>query len=1128
MSNYLSLIKCTWVPTRETKSGEYNKATHLWTLDFIYNNKKFITDNNLGNPGLIQSNTSGIRLKQNDNSEKYIIENVDGLIFIDIDNHDFQYWSEETNKIYIQKLHKALVGQAGYILSEPSKSGSGIHVIFYIPINKNASIDEQYKQYYVNGALTYNKIFKYLKEILTGIPENTILNSTNSILDFHNFSLVQLFALGISDNVLYNEIYLSNCDNFTDYCNNIINSYSSYNEYLDVLDKAGVHPVIKETVYKKLNIYTDSDKAHTETNSPINVKLNDFDINEFKKNLSTINPNNKLIFDYNNRLQLVWTLRNFFSESETIEIANILYDRFHNYDSKRANAYSNIKSAAKDIGKTPNIKILYFLKQFGIPLEETQTQTSETADNFISLEGTLINGNPADETIDLKDGFISDYIDTILQRLQDHQNLYIKAGCGTGKSTFYRTLLELPDENVCIICHLNSIIDGVYGERNTNKKDKKKIDFIPNACDDLFDISNDSILKNFNFDAQKVNMIIKQHNELPGKMVISWNSYQKLLEAGYDYTLDKYIKCFDESHNLIEQLNFRNSKTKKQKQGLISCILDPRWNFRNTIFCSGTPQYEYEFLPDMWKIEFLKKDPVHYSMEYAKIFSKCKFSNSSNYQAANIFINWFIQKDFIHNKAFDKILLFSNKLHKHLSEGFELKGMDICDFSKEHKDTMEAQTLIHNKNLNQHVFFSTIYGGQGIEIKNDIENLLCIFMKGDATRTDIIQAVHRFRNVKNIHIIIVETEPLPLSREDTLKTCTEQILEALKDLPTQYRKEPNYFATKALFRDNVDFIYLDVLLAMKFYNYKNTEYVEYERIHELFPVFQYIPISIEEITNNDISIRIPERERMEYEKFFTEYALAFFEYKGILESDAFLGEKFPYTKLNVSTSFLESRIRRDLQYCRLIKDMVIPNEAEYTDINLSDKAVSNINKIIAMWTLLKRYKDGNEIIGIENIFRVDKAYECLRERKRIHKHYVSSGSYLKPVIEDKEEIQKLIDIRQNYLKLAGEVGLDGVTENMYKEFTTVETIKLDSSVLESLKDPNWLAIDKYKTKTSVMRIGKDGKKRKKAYQLLTDESLIFFTLSECLSYSSSMCLVRPDMGLATFSKKHWRKFFRRV
>ena len=79
MSNYLSLIKCTWVPTRETKSGEYNKATHLWTLDFIYNNKKFITDNNLGNPGLIQSNTSGIRLKQNDNSEKYIIEYVKGL-----------------------------------------------------------------------------------------------------------------------------------------------------------------------------------------------------------------------------------------------------------------------------------------------------------------------------------------------------------------------------------------------------------------------------------------------------------------------------------------------------------------------------------------------------------------------------------------------------------------------------------------------------------------------------------------------------------------------------------------------------------------------------------------------------------------------------------------------------------------------------------------------------------------------------------------------------------------------------------------------------------------------------------------------------------------------------------------
>lgn len=1115
-NSFLSQLQCTWIPTRTIKSGEYDNGSHLWNLAYIYNNRQFLADNNLGNTGLIFSNNSGIRLKKKDDSEKYIIEYVNGLIFVDIDNHDEEYWPKEKSKEYIKKLHNFLTGQAGYVLSELSKSDTGIHIIFYIPIDKKAPIDEQYKQYYVNGALTYNKIFKYLNTILENINEDDILNY---ILDFHNFSLIQPFALGnTANNVLINESYLNDSNAFNEYCKNIISSYNNYEEYLDVLDKANVHNIIKENVYKKLNIYEVSDciNIHTE------YRLNDLDINEFENNLSTVTPNSLLIFDYNNRLQLVWTLRNFFEEEETVKFAKILYNRFHNNDSKKANAYSNIKSAAKDIGKAPNQKIINYLKQFGLPIEEIIKNQAE--DNFISLEGTTINGQPADETIDLKDGFISDYMDIILQRLQEHQNLYIKAGCGTGKSTFYRTLLELNTENVCIVCHLNSIIDGVYGERNSKKSNKTN--YIPNFCDDLFDISNDAILKNFNANADKVNLWIKNRNDLPGKMVISWNSYQKLLEAGYDFALDSYIKCFDESHNLIEQLNFRNNKTPKQKQGLISCLLDPRWNFRNTIFCSGTPQYEYEFLQDMWKIEFLKKDPVKYSMEYAKIFSNYRFSKSNNYQAANIFINWFIQKDFIHNNSFDKILLFSNKLHKHISDGFEIKGMDVCDFSKEHKDTLESKSLIHNKNLNQRVFFSTIYGGQGIEIKNNIENLLCIFMKGDATRTDIIQAVHRFRNVKSIHIIIVETDPLPLNREDTLKTCNEQILNALKDLPEEYRKNPNYFATKALFRDNIDFIYLDVLLALKFYNYKDTEYIEYDKLKDLFPMFYNIPITIEEIKNNDISIRIPERERMEYEKFFTDFARDFFNYKGIPEADRFLGEKFSNKKLSVSTSFLESRIQRDLEYCRLIKDMVSPNEEEYSDVDLSEKISSNIDKIIKMWTLPKIYRD-DEIIGIENIFRIDKAYECLRERKRIHKHYISSGSYLKPIIDDAAEIQKLIDIRQKYLKLAGEVRLDGVTENLYKECIGDETVKLNEDVLESLKFPTWLVIDRYELKGN-KRIGKDGKARKKEYRLLTDNSVVFYNQEECLEYCKTKGLVKQDMKLKTFQNNHISKFFTKV
>lgn len=1122
MHSFLNYIYCTWIPRLDRNANDSNIGSHTWSLDYIFDNKENISANNPiskggkieYSPGVILPYTTGIRLSKKDNSEKHIIKDVEGLIFIDIDNHEEKFWSIKETKSYIKELHKQLIGQTGYICSELSKSGTGIHIIFYIPIDKKASIDEQYKQYYVNSALTYNKIYNQLKKILGDkVSEEDLLKD---VLDFHNLSLGQPFALGSrnNDNTFFNDSYASDCDIFKSYCENFPESYKDYDDYLKALDRTKVHPVIVEKLYKKLGVYTNQNQISIQTN----YKLNDFNIDEFKRNIAIINPANNITFDYNYRLQLVWTLRNFFSEEETIEIAKTLYNRFHNSDSKKSNAYSNIKSASKDTNKTPNPQIISYLKQFGFSVEqEIQSLPVEeqgTDKDFWGIEGTLINGNKADETIYLENGYLSDHLDTILQRLQEHRNLYIKAGCGTGKSTFYKNLLELKGKNVCIVCHLNSIIDGVYGERTSK---------VSNS-DDIFDISNDSIIQNFNADAATVNTWIKSNAQLPGKMVISWNSYQKLLEAKYDTVLADYIKCFDESHNLIEQLDFRNNAA-KGKQGLISCLLDPRWHFKNTIFCSGTPQYEYEFMEDMWKIEFLKKDPVKYSMQYIKIFSNCKFARSANYQAANLFINWFLKKDFIHDTSIDKILLFSNKLHKHLAEGFEMKGVDICDFSKDNKDTMESQALIHNKNLNQRVFFSTIYGGQGIEIKNDIENLLCVFMKGDATRTDIIQAVHRFRSVKKIHIIIVETDPLPLTKEDTLKPA-QAILRALGE-SDEYKKKQNYFATKTLFRNNIGYESHDIKLAQKFHDYKKNEYVEYETIKDMFSLESQIPVSMEEIVNNDVTVRISEEQRMKYEKFFTDNVHDFFEYRGILAYDRFLGEISPGT--NAPTAFWQNRIERDLLQCRLLKDMLTPTGEEYSDVDLTGMVSANIEKIIKLWTLPKIYKEENAIIGIENIFRIDKAYECLTERKRINKHYISSGSYLKPIIDDEKEINKLIDIRQNYLKLAGEVKLDGVTENMYKQFADEEKlVKLDETVIENLKKPTWLTLDSIGESKPIVqkRIGKNRVVRKKVFSLITNPEVVYYSLQDCLNFCIAQGLVNVGMKLKTFQNNHWKKFFK--
>ena len=43
-----------------------------------------------------------------------------------------------------------------------------------------------------------------------------------------------------------------------------------------------------------------------------------------------------------------------------------------------------------------------------------------------------------------------------------------------------------------------------------------------------------------------------------------------------------------------------------------------------------------------------------------------------------------------------------------------------------------------------------------IEIKNDVNSLLAIFVPGETTKTDIIQTIHRFRQVKNITMLFVD------------------------------------------------------------------------------------------------------------------------------------------------------------------------------------------------------------------------------------------------------------------------------------------------------------------------------------------------------------------------------------
>ena len=1080
-SNYLSQIKLTHFSDKFIAS---NTAGQVITMLDLYNNHVN------GISGSLQSNISGYRLSQINNSENYIINYTEGLIFIDIDNHGEIYWQKDRTLEIANSINTSFNSEAGYIWTEFSKSGTGLHMFFFIPLCSTDE-EERYKEYYINIALTYNKIYNKLLEILPKINSNinsdTILKD---ILDFHNFKLTQLFDY-TDTTILLNQTYNRDIAAFNSFCDNIKEGYkqfiSNYGDYFKALSMAKVNSTIIDIVKKKLFKKED-----------ITVNIPTVNYNVFAPlNISKL-QNTDLVFDYNNRMQLVYTLKNFFSVEDTIRIAIQFYDLYHNPDSNRVKAISNIKSLAKESSlKTPNIRIINFLQKHGF-LINTEIQQPEKP-KFFGIEGTGINGQPADETIYLGDKFISDYYDTIIRKLSEHKNVYIKAGCGVGKSTFFRTLIEKEDK-VCIVCHLNSIKEGVYGKRQ-----KSNTDF--NDIEKLFgsDYTLDT-LKNYLVGPDKINAWINANiSDIDKKIVVSWDGYQKLLENGYDKILDSYVKCLDESHNLVDTLKYRNKtegfgrKSLSKKEGTISALTNPKYNFRKTIFCSGTPQNEFQLFKDVYKFEFLKEDPINYTWEYVQINAENCEGRGVRNKGINAFIEWFNTQNFISSPKFGKILIYNDYYNSGITDSLSVNNVDFCNFKREVcKDgNYYTSQILYNNNLINKLMVSTVYGSQGIEIKNNIDNLLCIFIQSDITKTDIIQAIHRFRNVKNVHSIIVELTPT-LEEDIRISSTMKDALKTLENISPELKKElqenKNYFATRLLLKDNTGYTDHDILLAGLYYNYLEQEKVNYAYICKWFG---YMVKNVYDISSTSSDVSPLEKEVMEYEVFRTDNIEKFYDYTGIIKSDTFIGAVFPNYVL---TNYTERKIEKDLQIIQKIKYLVSPQGENYNDVNTELITKENFLKIVKMFTHLKNYTKEKELIGIENIFRLSAAYEFLKARNRIHKHLVSKGTYLRDFIDDKSTHNILIDIRNTYLSKAELFHIDGITpgfKNMLKEGNA----EISEDIVKELMQPNFVMIENYTVRNTDKSSRADKRRKaKKCYKLVSDSSVICYTLRECYDY----------------------------
>lgn len=371
--------------------------------------------------------------------------------------------------------------------------------------------------------------------------------------------------------------------------------------------------------------------------------------------------------------------------------------------------------------------------------------------------------------------YVCDYYDTIIGHLKE-QSVYVKAGCGVGKSTLYRKIYQREDK-VIIVCHLNSIRDGVYNKDGMSKQ----------------------ILM-----TKEVGNIIFNDEELPNKMIINWNSYQLLLiDPQYKSKLNDYVKCIDEAHNLILTLSYRSA--------VVFDLL--RHQQPHTLYCSATPLGETALLDNIYTLEFTKdiQKKVQYAMLAPIGFSRQDKSleeveeyTKVDYVATIIQYIKHIKSEAPHK--YDSIAIYDNRNYNVYKDAFptdvEVLSRTRRDEEDEYywddkmstEDKQPISLILDNNVQKQHILSSTVYGTQGIEIKQrlvdvsfrnfeyrTIDNLLVIIPLRGALTSEVEQFINRFRTATNVHVLFVFTE-----YRDTKQF--EQIAKIISELGTILEK----------------------------------------------------------------------------------------------------------------------------------------------------------------------------------------------------------------------------------------------------------------------------------------------------------------------------------------------------
>ena len=799
-----------------------------------------------------------------------------GTVYVDVDSKVFFANIATIKSTYdyidpnIQELFDAITKRLIehctdiFLFSQISSSNTSFHFVFSYNIEDKDKTIENFKFLAETAQILVRRNFIELgkeKKWLGNNGENILkkMIDTPNVLD--NCSKNPYQPLFISENpIVVNDKWTGyfRCCSDSDYnadflkCKNLIDDSYIGNDAL------------LKSVRSTLPFYLGNlERIYNEENKKIVNRANTGDlIKEIAKNWNlsdgTLPETNdfRKVFHYNERFLIATTLKAYVGCDETRwrKIHDMFCEKHYiPYNSNKIYDVETLKTNFDFYSLDESRANFSVLEQFGIYV----TKKSK----FYGLEGTSINNFQANEVIHLPNGngddcFLSYYYDKIIDRLKYNNVIYIKAGCGVGKSTFYREIFQ-KEERVMIVSHLKSIRDGVYNNNNFADTDKSNDDM-------LFDITNVETI-NYIFDYSKIKKLIKEHEALPGKLIINWDTYQLIKENYGIKFLNQYVKCFDESHNIVTAANYRNKKKKGFEETLISSIIDR--NTKNLLICSGTPQYEWALFDNVYTFEFLKEDTIKYNA----VFDMCKncfdvYKENCNIKskfeaAASFLVNYLLTNT--NYKDFDKTILFTNVYNKYISHYMEQHKPDdlsVTYFNKENCDKKDESCLniINNNILKDDIMVSTIFGSQGIEIKNDINSLLAIFVPGETTKTDIIQTIHRFRQVKNITMLFVDIPNFINDfKGDHEDKNIKNTIDALCNL-TDYEREKlrvhdNWQLSKALMKSNVNFDKQDVKLAYYYIKYYFNDRASFQRLQKFF-------------TDNDVAFDVLETKKIDLYK----------------------------------------------------------------------------------------------------------------------------------------------------------------------------------------------------------------------------------------------------------------------